>query len=84
MSGRKYDPNLDDVYVNRDGTIRWAGDAIGRVDRVEGPLAPANAKWRAEVGDAAAPEAWPRFRAVYARTRRDAVAGVLEDVEAPS
>ena len=73
---RKFDPNLDDVHVNRDGTIRWDGDAIGVVGKVEG-LAPGGARWRAEVGDPSAPEAWPPFRSVYARTRRDAVAGVL-------
>jgi len=81
---RTYDPNLDDVYVNRDGTIRWDGEAIGRVDRVDHPAYRPMGAWRAELGDPADVDAWPPWRAVYARTRRAAVAGALDGVEAPS
>ena len=74
-------PNTDDVYVNRDGTIRWDGEAIGLVYKTEGP---ALGKWRAEIGDPAHPDKWPGFRASYASTRSAAVADVLENVEAPT
>jgi len=79
---RTYDPDLDDVYVNRDGTIRWNGDAIGSVSRVES-WAAAYGDWRAEIGNAADPEAWPGYRAAYGKTRKAAVAEVLAGVEAP-
>jgi hypothetical protein len=80
------DPNLDDVYVNRDGTIRWNGDAIGTVAKVEvnSGFAIAGMMWRAEIGDAAKPEEWPPYRASYARTRKAAIWDVLADVEAPT
>lgn len=80
---RTFDPDLDDVHVNRDGTIRWDGEPIGYVGKVEGALAPANAKWRAEIGNPADPEAWPRYVAIYAQTRQDAVQAVLEGVVVP-
>lgn len=84
MSKRTYDPNLDNVFVKNDGRILWDGDEIGSVTKVEQGLGtPPAWKWRAEVGDAAKPEAWPPYRASYARTRFDAVADVLDGVEAP-
>lgn len=76
---RTYDPNLDDVHVNRDGTIRWDGEPIGYVWQGITP----GSKWRAELGDVARPDAWPGYRVCYADTRREAVAGALEGVEAP-
>jgi hypothetical protein len=79
MSRRTYDRDLDDVFVNRDGTIRWDGDAIGRVEKIGSEIG----EWRAEVGDPATPEAWPRYRASYARTRKAAIADVLEGLEVP-
>lgn len=82
MVRRTYDPSLDDVYVNRDGTIRWDGEAIGLVVKTEG-LAKEMGAWRAEVGSPAAPEVWPRYRASYAKTRKAAVADVLEGLEVP-
>lgn len=82
---RTYNPDLDIVYVQRNGTILWDGEAVGYVWKIErGTLAPGNAKWRAEVGDPANPEAWPRYRSLYAMTRADAVNGALEGVEVPS
>lgn len=80
---RPFDWNLDNVHVKRDGTILWDGEPVGYVDKVSG-LAPAGAKWRAEIGDVAKPEAWPNYRAVYAKTRQDAVQAVLEATEVPS
>jgi hypothetical protein len=81
---RTYNPNLDNVYINRDGTIRWDGDAIGTVSKLSAADARlVGGQWRAEVGDPVHPEQWPRYRATYSRTRRDAVADVLDGLEAP-
>lgn len=82
MTRRTYDPDLDNVYVNRSGAIRWDGDQIGSVAKVEQSFWRMG-KWRAEIGDPARPTAWPPFRAVYAATRKAAVAEVLEGVEVP-
>ena len=89
MAKRTYDPNLDNVHVRTPkgsdtSTILWDGEAIGLVFKVDSDLAlAAGWKWRAEVGDVADPEAWPRYRASYGRTRKLAVADVLEGVEVP-
>ena len=80
---RTYDPNLDDVYVAKDGTIRWDGEDIGYVGKTEG-VAKAMGAWRAEVGNPAEPAKWPRYMSVYATTRKEAVAGVLRIVAAPA
>jgi hypothetical protein len=74
---------LDSVYVNADGTIRWDGDPIGRVMKTEEGLARELGQWRAEVGSPAAPEAWPRWVACYAKTRKAAVGAVLDGLEVP-
>lgn len=77
-------PDVDDVYVNRDGTIRWDGVAIGHVVRVTDP-SDSRFTWRAEIGDVLADaNAWPAYAVAYSRTRRGAVAGVLDGVEAPA
>lgn len=73
---------LGDVHVNADGTIRHNGEPIGTVLRVE-PPSPIG-KWRAEIGDPRACEAWPAWRAVYAGTRKVAVASAIEDLEVPA
>ena len=89
MTKRTYDPNLDNVYVRTPkgsptSEILWDGETVGLVMKVEGGFGiPAGWKWRAEIGNAADPEAWPRYRASYGRTRRLAVADVLEGVEVP-
>jgi len=80
---RPYDPDLDNVHVNRDGTIRWDGEAVGYVMKVEGTLAAQIGKWRAELGDPGKPTGWPPYRAGYAKTRAEAVAVVLEGLEVP-
>lgn len=80
---RTYDPDLDNVFVKKDGRILWDGEAIGLVMKVDEAYK-AMGSWRAELGDPARHEAWPPYRAVYARTRRAAVAGVLEGVEVPA
>jgi hypothetical protein len=80
---RNYNPDLDNVYVARNGTIRWDGDEIGFVEKTEG-LGIAMGKWRAEVGDAAKPEEWPRYRVSYAPTRKAAIGDVLDGIEVPS
>jgi hypothetical protein len=78
------DPNCN-VYVNRDGTIRWEGDPVGLVKKVDDfGFASMGMRWRAELGDPANVDGWPPYRAVYAKTRAQAVAGVLEGVEEPS
>jgi hypothetical protein len=79
---RTYDPDLDNVYVNRDGTIRWDGEQIGNVDKVDQAFWKLG-RWRAEIGNPSRPEDWPPFRASYGRTRSEAVAGALEGVEVP-
>jgi hypothetical protein len=68
---------LGDVYVNRDGTIRFEGEPIGYVFKHE------PGTWRAEIGSAAFLEAWPPYGVAYAKTRKAAVASVLEDIEVP-
>jgi hypothetical protein len=82
---RTYDPNLDDVFVNRNGTIRWDGDEIGRVEKleVEDGFSIAGMMWHATIGDPVACEVWPPYRASYAPTRKAAIAGVLEGLEVP-
>ena len=81
---RTYDPNLDNVFVKMDGRILWDGEEIGLVTKLgEADAKLVGGRWRAEVGDATRPEVWPGYRAVYSRTKRDAVAQVLESVEAP-
>jgi len=80
---RTYDPDLDNVHVNRDGRIHWDGELIGHVTKVD-PAYRAMGAWRAEIGDPAKPEAWPPYRVMYSRTRTDAVAGVLDGVEVPA
>lgn len=79
------DPDAN-VYVNRDGTIRYDGEPIGFVGKVEvdSGFSIAGMSWRAELGDARKPEQWPPYRAVYDRTRKGAVAGVFEGVEIPA
>jgi hypothetical protein len=79
---RAYDPDLDFLYVRRDGRILLEGELLGRVAKVD-PAYRAMGSWRAELGDPAKPEAWPPYRACYARTRRGAVAAVLEGLEVP-
>jgi hypothetical protein len=78
--GRPYDPDLDFLHVQRDGTILLEGEQIGHVARMDEPPN-VNWTWRAERGNPAAPEAWPPYRASYGRTRALAVADVLEGLE---
>lgn len=80
---RTYDPDLDNVYVNQDGTIRWDGEEIGNVQKTDDPPHP-SWKWRAEIGDPANPTKWPRFRASHAKTRGAAVEDVLDGLEVPA
>jgi hypothetical protein len=74
---------LGDVHVNKDGTIRFNGDPIGWVSKVDDAWKTMGS-WRAEIGDAGDPEAWPPYRAVYAKTRKAAIVSALADIEVPS
>jgi len=80
---RPYDPDLDNVIVRKDGRILWDGEEVGHVVKTEGTLATQIGAWRAELGDVRKPTGWPPYRAGYAKTRRDAVAVVLEGLEVP-
>jgi len=71
------------LRVRRDGAILLDGEEVGYVIKVEaGEAWMGIANWRAEVGTPGDPEAWPRYRAVYAKTRKSAVAGAVEGLEA--
>jgi hypothetical protein len=66
-----------EVFVDRaDGSLYVDGKHIGYVTRAERP-APAGARWRAERGDPRKPEE-TRWSVVYARTRGEAIEGVLD------
>jgi len=80
---RPYDPDLDYLHVQRNGTILLEGEPIGFVMKTEGTLAQEIGAWRAELGDVAKPTAWPPYRAGYAKTRRGAVAVVMDGLEVP-
>ena len=81
---RPYDPDLDYLHVQRNGTILLEGEAIGLVLKVDDAgFGSLGMSWRAELGDPGQPEAWPPYRAVYDKTRKGAVAGVLEGLEVP-
>lgn len=76
---------LGDVHVNRDGTVRFNGDPIGYVYKLEdSDLGRQIGKWRCEVGDVAQPEQWPAYCASYAKTRKDAVLGAISGLEVPA
>jgi len=76
---------LGDVHLNKDGTIRFSGDAIGYVSKGDLPLGMGSWKgsWRAQVGDPERPEEWPSYRSCYGKTRKAAVSDVLADLEHP-
>ena len=61
--------------ITRDGTIltRPGGQPLGFVFKVDAAFRQLG-RWRAEVGDPSEPET---YRAVYARTRREAVEEAL-------
>ena len=69
------------VHVKRNGEILVDGESVGWVSKVDLAYA-AMGSWRAEVGDPANPgfdeKGGYRYRVVYAKTRKAAVAAVLE------
>lgn len=73
---------LGDVHVNRDGTIRYDGDPIGLVSKMDKAYWEMG-RWRAEIGDPAKPAVWPGYRVVYADARMTAVKSVLDSVPNP-